>query len=363
MSSRRRTFESLFNLSPLSTVVGGTLGSVSGGLVGSGLSLLGGTRVGRRMQRRGRRVVFRLSRTADTLRRTLGQRRKRRSVPLNVKLPPAAISSNTIDDVPDHLKMVRCGRHEVPNSGHHRDHFCHPEATWKTVRRMRPDCVCAPGYLRNSWGDCISYAECHHCMEKHHLNMDYNLCESQCPIVCNQPIDRNCPDTCYEECSCRPGYIRSYPNGPCISIHKCLPGCPSGKQYFTLCRSSCPATCANPFPSNCPEFCAGEGCTCKPGYLALHLEPLVCVLPEQCPGYHRRCHDKNQVYTRCKPRCPATCWDKQHQACTADCAGSGCVCKPGFVIGSWRPLTCVHPAQCALFNHTSHSMHPESLKA
>ncbi|KAL3187319.1 hypothetical protein MRX96_025622 [Rhipicephalus microplus] len=81
----------------------------------------------------------------------------------------------------NHVKMVHCGRHEVPNRGHHRDRFCHPETTWKNVRRLRPDCVCAPGYLRNSWGDCISYAECHHCMNKHHMNMDYNLCESQCP--------------------------------------------------------------------------------------------------------------------------------------------------------------------------------------
>uniref|UniRef100_A0A224YFD1 TIL domain containing protein n=1 Tax=Rhipicephalus zambeziensis TaxID=60191 RepID=A0A224YFD1_9ACAR len=362
LSSRRRTFGGLFNLNPLRNIVGGTIGSVTSDLAGTGLRILQGTRAGRRVERRGRRLVLRLSRTAGTLRRTLGQRRRRRSVPLNVKLAPAATSSNIIDSVPDHVKMVHCGRHEVPNNGHHRDHFCHPEATWKTILRMRPDCVCAPGYLRNSWGDCISYAECHHCMDKHHLNMDYNLCESQCPLVCNRPIDRNCPDTCYEECACRPGYIRSRPNGPCISIHQCLPGCPSRKQYFTLCRSSCPATCANPFPSNCPEYCAGEGCACKPGYLALMLEPLICVRPEQCPGFHRRCHGANQVYTTCKSRCPATCWDKQHRMCTADCAGSGCVCKPGFVISSWSPLTCVHPAQCAMFNQTSH-LHTKLLKA
>ncbi|KAL1477019.1 hypothetical protein MTO96_036091 [Rhipicephalus appendiculatus] len=161
--------------------------------------------------------------------------------------------------------MVHCGRHEVPNRGHHRDHFCHPEATWKTVLRMRPDCVCAPGYLRNSWGDCISYAECHHCMDKHHLNMDYNLCESQCPLVCNRPIDSNCPDTCYEECACRPGYIRSRPNGPCISIHQCLPGCPSSKQYFTLCRSACPATCGNPFPFKLPRVLRRRGMCLQAG--------------------------------------------------------------------------------------------------
>ncbi|XP_075727380.1 uncharacterized protein LOC119165736 isoform X2 [Rhipicephalus microplus] len=362
LSSRRRPFESLFN--PLRNLARGAIGSVTNDLAGTGLRLLQGTRAGRRLERRGRRFMTRLSRRADSLRRTLGQRRRKRSIPLNVKLPSAAISSSIVDGVPDHVKMVHCGRHEVPNRGHHRDRFCHPETTWKNVRRLRPDCVCAPGYLRNSWGDCISYAECHHCMNKHHMNMDYNLCESQCPLVCNQPIDTNCPDTCYEECACRPGYIRSRPNGPCISIHQCLPGCPSPKQYFTLCRSSCPATCANPYPSNCPKYCAGEGCVCKPGYLALTLEPLRCVRPEQCPGFHRRCHGANQVYTTCKSRCPPTCWgDKEPRMCTAQCAGSGCVCKPGFMIGSWSPLTCVHPAQCAMFNQTSHLMHIELLKA
>ncbi|KAH9380692.1 hypothetical protein HPB48_022829 [Haemaphysalis longicornis] len=66
------------------------------------------------------------------------------------------------------------------------------------------------GYLRNSWGECISLAECDHCSDKHHLNMDYHLCESPCPIVCNQPVDENCANMCFKECACRPGYISAY---------------------------------------------------------------------------------------------------------------------------------------------------------
>ncbi|KAH6923330.1 hypothetical protein HPB50_000415 [Hyalomma asiaticum] len=292
-SPRSRTFTGLLNMDALRSIVG----AGPGVLAGTGVSLLQGTRTGRRVQRHGRH----------------------------------------------HVKMVHCGHNEVPNRGHYKDRFCHPEATWKTVMRMRPDCVCAPGYIRNSWGDCISYAECYHCMDKHHLNMDYNLCESQCPLVCNQPLDRNCPDTCYEECACRPGYIRSHRNGPCISIRQCLPGCPSPNQNFTLCRSPCPATCENPFPSNCPKYCAGEGCVCKPGFLALHLEPLVCVPPEQCPGFRGTCRGKNQVYTTCMSRCPATCWDKEPRMCAGRLFRNWLRLQAGFVISSSNPLVCASP--------------------
>ncbi|XP_075530801.1 uncharacterized protein LOC142563941 isoform X2 [Dermacentor variabilis] len=361
-TSRRRTsLSDLFDMNAVRGLLGGSRGAAD--MAGTGLSLLQGTRTGRRIGRFGRRLTLRLVRNRDSLERRLGRRseRKRRSVPVNLKLPATMLSTSIMDEVPDHLKMVHCGHHEVPNRGHDRDRFCHPEATWRTVLRMRPECVCAPGYVRNSWGDCISYDQCYHCIDKHHLNMDYNLCESQCPLVCNQPINTNCPDTCYQECACRPGYIRVHPNGgPCVSIKKCLPGCSGLNQYFALCVSPCPATCANPFPTQCAKFCAGEGCVCKPGYVILQHEPLVCVRPEECPGFRNMCHGENQVYTPCRSRCPETCWDKQPLACPAGCAGAGCACKPGFVIENANPLVCVHREQCAVFNHTSHLMHTKT---
>ncbi|XP_054933787.1 uncharacterized protein [Dermacentor andersoni] len=361
-TSRRRTsLTDLIDMNALRGLLGGGRGTA--GMAGTGLSLLQGTRTGRRVGRFGRRLTIRLARNRDSLERRLGRRseRKRRSVPVNLKLPATVLSKSIMDDVPDHLKTVHCGHHEVPNRGHDRDRFCHPEATWRTVLRMRPDCVCAPGYVRNSWGDCISYDQCYHCIDKHHLNMDYNLCESQCPLVCNKPINTNCPDTCYQECACRPGYIRVHPNGgPCVSIKKCLPGCSGHNQHFTLCVSPCAATCANPLPTQCPKFCAGEGCVCKPGYVILQHEPLVCVRPEECPGFRNRCHGENQVYTPCRPRCPETCWDRQPRVCTAGCAGTGCACKPGFVIQNASPLVCVHRAQCTAFNHTSHLVHTKT---
>ncbi|XP_070383219.1 uncharacterized protein [Dermacentor albipictus] len=360
-SRRRPSLTDLFDMNAVRGLLGD--GRVPPDIAGTGLSLLQRTRAGRRVERFGRRLTVRLVRQRDSLERRLRRRsgRRRRSVPVNLKLPATMLSTSTMDEVPDHLKMVHCGHHEVPNRGHNRDRFCHPEATWRTVLRMRPDCVCAPGYVRSSWGDCISYDQCYHCIDKHHLNMDYNLCESQCPLVCNQPINTNCPDTCYQECACRPGYIRVHPNGgPCVSIKKCLPGCSGHNQHFTLCVSPCPATCANPFPTQCPKFCAGEGCVCKPGYVILQHEPLVCVRPEECPGFRSRCHGENQVYTPCRSRCPETCWDKQPRVCAAGCAGAGCTCKPGFVIQNSSPLVCVHRAQCGALNHTSHLIHTKT---
>lgn len=329
-------------------LLSGALGAASTGL------LLGSLIAGRRGSSRlggsgGTRVIRILLRRPGGCRSCAVRRRSgRRKRSIEDVLTPlqSKIAHELADSVPDHVKVVRCGRHEIANPGGAKDHFCHPEATWATILRMRPNCVCKPGYLRNSWGECISFAECLHCSDKHHLNMDYHLCESACPVVCNQPVKENCPDVCYKECACRPGYIRAFPHGPCVSIKKCLPGCPSLNQVFSLCGSLCPATCANPAPRRCPNVCAGEGCVCKPGYVIRQYDPLICVRPEQCPGRQKKCPGRHQVYTTCKSRCLATCWDKEPRFCTADCAGSGCVCKPGFVIRQRKPLVCVRRNEC-----------------
>ncbi|XP_077538351.1 uncharacterized protein LOC144150932 isoform X2 [Haemaphysalis longicornis] len=275
-----------------------------------------------------------------------GKRRDKRSVMDEFGLMGIKGMHHAADNVPDHVKLVYCGRNEVPNPGGIEDHFCHPEATWETLLRMRPDCVCQQGYLRNSWGECISPAECDHCSDKHHLNMDYHLCESPCPIVCNQPIDENCANMCFKECACRPGYIRAYPNGPCVSIKQCLPGCRGRNQIFSLCSSLCPPTCRKPVPKRCPKICAGEGCVCKPGYVVKRWEPLECVRPEDCPGRRRKCPGPNQRYTRCIRRCVPSCFNRRHRYCGHECLGRGCVCKRGYVALQRRPLVCVPRDQC-----------------
>ncbi|KAK8763172.1 hypothetical protein V5799_034213 [Amblyomma americanum] len=348
---RRRGSSSGGGLLSSGGLLGGALGAAStGALLGP---ILAARRGASRIGRRGGTRVIRIIRRGGggcricPLRRSA---RSRRSIKDDLSPSQSKIAHELADSVPDHVKVIRCGRHEMANPGGVKDHFCHPEATWATLLRMRPDCVCKPGYLRNSWGECISLPECMHCSDKHHLNMDYHLCESQCPVVCNQPINNNCPNTCYKECACRPGYIRAFPHGPCVSIKKCLPGCPSANQVFTLCGSLCPPTCANPSPRRCAKVCAGEGCVCKPGYVIRQYEPLVCVRPEQCRLPQKKCLGRNQVYTTCKSRCLATCWDREPRFCTADCAGSGCVCKPGFVIRQRKPLVCVRRNQCPQLN-------------
>uniref|UniRef100_E2J6Q3 Hypothetical secreted protein n=1 Tax=Hyalomma rufipes TaxID=72862 RepID=E2J6Q3_HYARU len=250
----------------------------------------------------------------------------------------------------------KCGPFERPVRRYPRtDRFCKPWLTMQTELQKLRWCVCQNGYVRNAWGHCIKESECMQCIYKR--NVDYNQCSTACPLVCGQRPPSVCTMQCVIGCACAPGFVLLHRNGPCISIRQCVTECPRRNQYFTPCRSPCPATCANPFPSNCPEYCAGEGCVCKPGFLALHLKPLVCVRPEQCPGFSGTCRGKNQVYTTCMSRCPATCWDKEPPMCAAVCSGTGCVCKPGFVIAGSNPLVCVHPTQCAAFKNTSDLIH------
>ncbi|XP_077530125.1 uncharacterized protein LOC144142460 isoform X2 [Haemaphysalis longicornis] len=273
-------------------------------------------------------------------------RRERRSLADQLVLKGSKGSLNGLNSAPDLSNSFYCGRHEIPNTVGARDRFCHPSATWNTTLRLLPECVCQPGFLRNSWGECISARECNQCRSKHRFNMDYHVCGSQCPIVCNQPVNEYCPTTCVRKCACRPGYIRKYPNGPCVSIKQCLPACRGRNQIFSLCSSLCPPTCRRPVPKRCPKVCAGEGCVCKPGFVVKKWEPLICVRPERCPGRRRKCKGPNQVYTRCRRRCAPSCFTRRHRYCGKGCIGRGCVCKRGFVVLQWRPLVCVRRNQC-----------------
>ncbi|XP_077547915.1 uncharacterized protein LOC144160521 isoform X1 [Haemaphysalis longicornis] len=275
-----------------------------------------------------------------------GPRREKRSLVDEVGPKGSKGALKGLNNLPDLSNSFYCGRHEMPNTVGARDRFCHPSSTWNTTMRLLPECVCQPGFLRNSWGACISARECNQCRSKHRLNMDYHLCGSPCPIVCNQPVNEYCPNTCVRKCACRPGYIRKYPNGPCVSIKQCLPACRGRNQIFSLCSSLCPPTCRRPVPKRCPKVCAGEGCVCKPGFVVKKWEPLICVRPERCPGRRKKCKGPNQVYTRCRRRCAPSCFTRRHRYCGKGCIGRGCVCKRGFVVLQWRPLVCVRRNQC-----------------
>ncbi|KAH7933813.1 hypothetical protein HPB49_017505 [Dermacentor silvarum] len=186
--------------------------------------------------------------------------------------------------------------------------------------------------------------------------MDFNHCSSSCPKTCGVPENKDCSRLCVRGCACAPGYWRAYPHGPCVAPSECPSGaplpspisCPGPHQVYTACSSPCPITCANlnnP-PTRCPAACGDQHCVCAPGYLALQLNPLKCVRIDECPGRERRCPGRNQKYTTCKSRCPATCAINRTRICIAECAGEGCVCRQGFVILQENPLICVRRKDC-----------------
>uniref|UniRef100_A0A0N4ZGD7 TIL domain-containing protein n=2 Tax=Parastrongyloides trichosuri TaxID=131310 RepID=A0A0N4ZGD7_PARTI len=78
-----------------------------------------------------------------------------------------------------------------------------------------------------------------------------------------------------------------------------------------------------------------------------------CRFKKECPYYKpiktttkkpatSKC-GKDQVFTRCKPKCIATCKDK-YPRCTKECNGSGCVCKPGYVLDAKKK--CIQMNKC-----------------
>ncbi|XP_050048105.3 zonadhesin-like [Dermacentor andersoni] len=249
-----------------------------------------------------------------------------------------------------------CGPLEVPTPAGTRaqDHFCKPSVTCQNeVNRLRV-CVCKPGYVRNAWGHCIRKEDC--CSCRRAANMDFNPCSSSCPKTCGVPENKDCSRLCVRGCACAPGYWRAYPHGPCVAPNQCPSGaplpspitCPGPHQVYTACSSPCPITCANlnnP-PTSCPAACGNQHCVCAPGYVALQLNPLTCVRIDECPGRERRCPGRNQKYTTCKSRCPATCAINRTRICLAECAGEGCVCRQGFVILQENPLICVRRKDC-----------------
>lgn len=242
-------------------------------------------------------------------------------------------------------KRPTCGPNEVfcQNGRPRQDRFCKPRLTHPALLFRLRWCVCKPGYVRNAWEQCIEQQDCSQC--RHEENMDFNPCSSACPEICGRPRPQFCTLQCVTGCACPPGFVRAFPNGPCITHRLCRGRCPGRHQFFSACKSACPATCKNPFPQ-CHKMCAGYGCVCQPGYVMVKNKPLTCVRLDQCPGFQRRCPGPNQVFTTCMSRCPATCSDNGDRACPAVCSGVGCVCRPGYVLLRGNPLVCVRPTQC-----------------
>lgn len=62
------------------------------------------------------------------------------------------------------------------------------------------------------------------CGKNEHLDS----CANPCPPTCDHPHRFFCPlFTCYFECVCNPGYVRTFWGGRCVPIEQCGKTCKS----------------------------------------------------------------------------------------------------------------------------------------
>nr|XP_054917075.1 WAG22 antigen-like [Dermacentor andersoni] len=179
----------------------------------------------------------------------------------------------------------RCGCLEEPAIGsHHKEKFCRHHLTPVSERNKPRSCICRPGLVRNSWGDCITIQECKRC--KCFRDKDFNVCARACPVMCNEPIRGSCSKKCVFGCDCPPGYLRDPKKKyRCVKAAKCVLKCPQYSK-FEFCVSTCAAKCGARPPRVCVTRCQRGGCVCDQGYAEVeHSGETICVPRGECYRY------------------------------------------------------------------------------
>lgn len=181
-------------------------------------------------------------------------------------------------------RSLQCGPEErrtrvIPR----RERFCNPRLTRPSLLRRRRRCVCKPGFIRNAWGQCITRDDCDSCKKFPH--MDFNVCESDCPLTCGRPIPFFCIVHCARGCACPPGYVidpAAVTKG-CVSVKDCSPRCPRHSSY-QQCVSTCEPRCDVLRPKKCLKHCHSGDCVCEEGYAKIYKGgKMRCVPTFLCP--------------------------------------------------------------------------------
>ncbi|XP_037558181.1 keratin-associated protein 10-4 [Dermacentor silvarum] len=185
---------------------------------------------------------------------------------------------------PQITHSIKCGCLERPaKNARCRDMMCSPYNTPESVKNKVSRCVCRLGAYRNPWGHCISLEECKSCGTYPHKS--YNLCASECPLKCDQPI-QNCSSRCVARCDCAPGYVLDRTGKDrCVKADCCPPKCPPNST-FKLCVSNCRPMCGRPKPRNCYNSCTRGGCVCNNGFSEVNNGgTMICVQNSMCNQY------------------------------------------------------------------------------
>uniref|UniRef100_L7LTH6 Putative bitil peptide n=1 Tax=Rhipicephalus pulchellus TaxID=72859 RepID=L7LTH6_RHIPC len=162
-----------------------------------------------------------------------------------------------------------------------KDRFCKPLFTPSWEKDKLRKCVCKRGFVRNSWGECISKKNCWRC--KLRLYKDWHSCGSACPTTCGQPVLRGCPKKCSPGCGCIPGYVvHPKHHHRCVKADSCPPKCPL-HSTFKSCVSSCEPKCSEEHPQKCVDSCDTGGCVCDQGYAYFFRNrQKICVQKSEC---------------------------------------------------------------------------------
>ncbi|XP_026731701.1 zonadhesin-like [Trichoplusia ni] len=211
-------------------------------------------------------------------------------------------------------------------------------------------CACSSGYLQLNYEDkrCISSSDCPPvtCTRPNEI---WDPKPSRCYLESCRDIRKECDFVGADEprCVCKEGYYRNDEN-VCVPESECPPISCLGdlNATFSLCLSGCPKTCTNKDDDIfCTADCKGSGCTCKPGYV-LNNDGL-CIKPQDCPADLKCNGDRNATFQSCPSSCQASCdAPDQSGACSEVCAPEGCACKPGYVLSQQDGGQCIQPTDC-----------------